>query len=309
MIAASDVKKFEGRGVAGELELQLSMGMVLFFGRGLEIHGKQVLALWNELLDWRGREVFSWARLGGGNKSRKMDGPAYRTVEAWLSGTKPCGTTCWIEIHGGDWEEIGAHSFAMEGRGAGDKRVSAVDIRLPVRVSSEETIDALAERFCRLAGHVDFLCGTAGLMLHATPFDRQRLWPEMKKLVMRYEGVEPDIVEDGEYTADFGLTGVNWLTFVGAKYLHLLGGAAAVQTLATQHKNVTVYETGRGLALRAGAHPQLGDRNKGITELLAYRDVYAIVKPVIFADPRYAFDEQHFDGDDTVAWVHRFGRT
>ena len=307
-LTARDAQKFESRGAAGELELQLSVGLVLFFGRGMDVYGKQVLGLWEDLLAWRGRDAFSWARLGGGNKSRKMDTAAYRTVEAWLSGTKPFGTTCWIEIHGGAWEEIGAHSFAMDGRSVGDKRVSALDVRLPVDVLLEESMDALAERLCRLAGQLDFLGGTAGLMLHATPFDRQRLWPEMKKMVMRYEGIEPDIVEDGEYTADLGLTGVNWLTFIGKKYLDKLGGRDTVRAMARERANVGVYDLANGLALRAGPQPRLGDRNKPNADLDAYREAYDIVKPAIFADPRYAFDDEFFDGDETVAWLHRFAR-
>jgi hypothetical protein len=305
-VGGLDPGKFELRGASGRLELQLSLGMVLFFGRGFELHGKQVLALWEDLLRWRGRGVFSWARLGGGNKSRTMDAAAYRTVENWLAGRRPYGRTCWIEIHAGDFGEIGPHSFALDGYGASDRRVSAVDIRLPVSVLGEEPFDSLVARLNALARHLDFLCGTAGLMLHATPFGRERLWPQMKKVVVRYEGVEPDIVEDGECTADFGITGVNWLTFVGPEYLEPLGGLESVKSAAANRKSVAAYDVGRGLALRAGDRPVLGDRNKGAADLAPYREVYDIVKRAIVADPKYPFDEEYFDGDETVAWVHRF---
>jgi hypothetical protein len=305
-VGGVDPRKFELRWASGRLQLQLSLGIVLFFGRGFEFYGKQVLALWEDLLRWRGRGAFSWARLGGGNKSRIMDAPAYRTVESWLAGKRPYGRTCWIEIHAGDFEEIGPHSFALDGRGASDSWVSAVDIRLPVSVLAEEPLDSLVSRLNGLAGYLDFLCGTAGLMLHATPFGRQRLWPQMKKLVVRYEGVEPDIVEDGECIAGFAMTGVNWLTFVGPKYLEGLGGLESVKSAAAKRKGVVAYDVGRGLALRAGDRPVLGDRNKGAPDLAPYREVYDIVKRAIFADPLYRFDEEYFDGDETVAWVHRF---
>jgi hypothetical protein len=307
-VGGVDPRKFELRWASGRLQLQLSLGIVLFFGRGFELYGKQVLALWEDLLRWRGRGVFSWARLGGGNKSRTMDAAAYRTVESWLAGKRSYGRTCWIEIHAGDFEEIGPHSFALDGRGTSETRVSAVDIRLPVSVLVEEPLDSLVSRLNGLAGHLDFLCGTAGLMLHATPFGRQDLWPQMKRVVVRYEGVEPDIVQDGECIAGFAMTGVNWLTFVGPKYLELLGGLESVKSAAANRKGVVIYDVGRGLALRAGDRPVLGDRNKGAADLAPYREVYDIVKRAIFADPLYRFDEEYFDGDETVAWVHRFAQ-
>jgi hypothetical protein len=303
-----DPEKFRRIGLGGETELQLSFGLVLHFSRDMAVHGPEVKALWDELLDWRGRQVFTWARLGGGNKSRKMDAAAYRTIDAWLSGTKSFGTTCWIEVHGGNFEEIGPHSFALDGRGASEEAVSAVDVRLPFDISATEGGAALVKRLISLAGHLEFLNGSAGYMLHATPFGRQDLWPEMKKLVNRYLGIEPDIVEDGEWTADKGLTGVNWLTFVGAKHLVSLGGAGAVKRAAKGREGVTCLDVGSGVVLRAGAEPKLGDRNKRLADLDPYREVYEIVKPAIFAHPDYPFDKQHFDADETIQWVHRFAR-
>jgi hypothetical protein len=303
-----DLSKFEARGVGGELELRLSMGLMLFLTPDFQRHGKQTLALWNDVLGWLGRDVFTWTRLGGGNKSRKMDGAAFRTVESWLGGTKPFGKTCWIDIQGGPWEEIGPYAFTLDGRDASSRRVSGLALRLPPDILAGEPANALAKRLCALAGHLDFLCGTAGFMLHATPFDRQRYWPQMKKLVVRYEGVEPDMLNDGEYTAGLGLTGVNWLTFIGSKYLEVLDGPKAIKAAAAKRKGVTVYDVGKGLALRAGPEPQLGDRNTASTGLAPYRQVYEIVKPALFADAQYPFDDPHFDGDETVTWMHRFGR-
>jgi len=56
-------------------------------------------------------------------------------------------------------------------------------------------------------------------MLHATPYDRQGHWPKMRALVTRYDRVEPDTAENTQVTAEDGLAGVNWLTFIGGKHL------------------------------------------------------------------------------------------
>jgi hypothetical protein len=305
-----DPAKFERRSLGNQVELELSVSLVLFFGHGMSVYGKQVLAAWNEFLRWRGREAFTWARLGGGNTTRKMDASAYRTIDAWLNGSKPCGKTCWIDTYGGPYEELGPHAFAVEVSTAPDRQVSAVDFRLPLSVLTEESADQLMARLCGLAAPIDFLCGTGGYMLHAVEWSRERHWPTMKSLVTRYEGVEPDNVEDGEYTATFGLTGVNWLTFIGPKHLERLGGIDGLETAARAAAGVTPYRVGSGLALRAGERPALGDRNLGpdASGLAAYREVYELVKPAIFADPVYRFSPQYFNGEETVAWMHRFGR-
>jgi hypothetical protein len=310
-IEGVDPAKFERSSRGNQLELALSLSLVLFFGHGMDAYGKQALAAWNEFLQWRGRDSFTWARLGGGNKSRKMDTSAFRTIESWLNGTRPSGRTCWIDTYGGPYEELGPHAFAVDVRSAPDRQMSAVDFRLPVSVMMDESVNQLVARICGLAAPVDFLCGTGGYMLHAVDWSRQSHWATMKSLVTRYEGIEPDNVEDGAYTATFGLTGVNWLTFIGPKHLERLGGIERLEKAAGEAAGVTPYRVGRGLALRAGERPVLGDRNLGpnASGRAPYREVYKLVKSAIFADPVYRFDVDYFNGEDTVAWMHRFGRT
>lgn len=293
-------------------EIRLSIGLELYFMRPMTAHRHEVLEVWKRFLAWRGATTMTWARLGGGNKSRHMNRAAYRTIEAWLDGGRPYGKICFINIHNGAWEQIGDESFRVEGTNdeinveAGYTTLNFVQVRVPLSTAADP--DALAERLIGLAEPLDFVCGTGGLMLHVTPFHNNQWWKEVKGMVTRFEGVEPDGVEPGQWRAYFGLTGINWLTFVGAYHLQRLGGAERVEALAASAEGVTVQRLGRGLVLRAGHAPRVGDRNKPSNALDPYREVHRIVGSALHLHRDYSIGWKDFDGDATVEWLQRFGR-
>lgn len=306
-----DVERFAYDNVH-EPAMRLAVGMELFFQRPMHRYRKQVLEVWNRFLAWRGREVMTWARLGGGNKSRMMNRAAYQTIDAWLRGARPYGRTCFITVHNGAWEQMGDTAFRVEGTDdeldeqKGYTTLNFVQIRVPLTTAADS--DDLATHLLELAGPLELVCGTAGLMLHMTPFHNNGLWKEVKGLVTRFEGVEPDGVERSDSRAHFGLTGVNWLTFVGAQHLSRLGGIDAVEARAAMTHHVTTYRLDGTLVLRAGQAPRLGDRNKPSRDLDPYREAYRIVKSAVLLDPFHAISRRDFDGDATVEWLRRFER-
>lgn len=296
----------------GEPVLRLAIGMELYFPRPMHQYRTQVLEVWKRFLAWRGDDVMTWTRLGGGNKSRKMNKAAYKTIETWLDGSRPYGPICFINVHDGAFEHIGRESFRVHGDDeeldldSGDTTINFVQIRVPL--STADDPDALAARLVELAAPLEFECGTAGLMLHTTPFGGGELWKEVRGIVTRFEGVEPDGVDKGRWRASLGLTGINWLTFVGPQHLQTLGGAASVEARAAKAAGITVQRLGRGIVLRAGPRPRVGDRNKPSAALDPYREVHRIVGPALFLDEDYAFDHDSFDGSATVEWLQRFER-
>lgn len=292
--------------------VRLSVGMDLFFMRPMAAYREQVLEVWNRFLTWRGADVMTWARLGGGNKSRKMNKAAYKTIEAWLDGSRPFGKICFITAENGEWEQIGNEAFRVEGDDselnidAGYTTLNFVQLRVPLATVDEP--DALAAKLIDLTAPLDFVGGTAGLMLHMSPFHNNQWWKVVRGLVTRYEGVEPDAAERSECRALFGLTGVNWLTFVGPKHLDRLGGIGAVEARAAAAPNVTAQRVSNGIVLRAGLRPRVGDRNKPSDALDPYREVYRIVKPALLLDSTYSIGWKDFDGSATVEWLQRFER-
>jgi len=296
----------------GEPVLRLAVGMELYFPRPMHQYRAQVLEVWKRFLAWRGDDVMTWARLGGGNKSRNMNKAAYRTIETWLDGSRPYGPICFINVHDGELDQIGSHAFRVQGYDAeldlesGDTTINFVQLRVPL--SAADDPDALAARLVEVAAALEFVCGTAGLMLHTTPFGADDLWKEIRGLVTRFEGVEPDGVDGGKWRAALGLTGINWLTFVGPPHLEKLGGIQAIEARATKAPGVTAQRIGQGVVLRAGPRPRVGDRNKPSNALDPYREVHRIVGSALVLNEDYAFDDDAFDGSATVEWLQRFER-
>ncbi len=295
-----------------DLDLKLSIGLDLHFGRPMDEHREEVLAVWEALLDWRGRERFTWARLGGGNKSRKMAPAAYRTVQMWLDGSRPYGDHCFINVQDGPFECIGQEAFLVDGNNRpiedeDDTDINHVQMRFGLEVA--EDADELATRLQALAAPLRYASGAAGLMLHATPFGRNRLWKEMRALVTRYEGVEPDMADKANWMAGEGVPDVNWLTFVGQPHLDALAGKDALIAAASAAPGVTAADTGHGVMLRAGERPRMGDRNHPSNALDPYREVYRLLKPALYQLGDFGFSDSDFDADQTLEWQQRFERT
>lgn len=297
----------------GEPAIRLAVGMELYFSRPMSQYREQILEVWNRFLAWRGAQALTWARLGGGNKSRKMSKAAYKAIEAWLDGSRRYGQTCFITVESGDWEQIGDEQFRVEGTDvpldveAGYTTLNFVQVRVPLQTTEDP--DALAARLLALAEPLEFVCGTAGLMLHVSPIHNNLWWKEIRELVTRFEGVGPHGVEKGQWRAFFGLTGINWLTFIGPEHLKTLGGIDAVEAEAAAATGVSATRVGSGLVLRAGARPRVGDRNKPSPALDPYREVHRIVGSALFLDEDFAFHHGDFDGSATVEWLKRFGRS
>lgn len=292
--------------------VRLSLGMDLFFGRPMDDYRDGVLGLWEALLDWRGRDRFTWARLGGGNKSRKMSAAAYRTVQMWLDGSRSYGLHCFINIQDGAFEEIGQEAFLVDGNNRpieddDDIDINFVQLRFPLDIADDP--DDLARALQTIAAPLAYTCGTAGLMLHATPFGRDQLWSQMRAGVTRYEGVEPDMAHKVAWMAGEGLGGINWLTFVGPAHLETLGGRDALAAKANALADVSSSRAGQGLVIRAGERPRVGDRNHPSPDLDPYRAVYGLLKPALYLAGDFGFDEDDFDADQTLEWQQRFERT
>ncbi len=298
-------------GEPADRDLRLAIGLDLHFGRPIDDYRDELLQVWDTLLQWRGRDRFTWARLGGGNKSRKMNPAAYRTVQMWLDGSRPYGDHCFINVQDGPFECIGEEAFIVDGNNRpvedeDDSDINHVQMRFELSVADDP--DELAARLQTIAAPLRYASGSAGLMLHATPFGRNRLWAQMRALVTRYEGVEPDMADKANWMAGEGIPDVNWLTFVGQPHLDALGGPDALAAAAAGTADVTAADTGHGIMLRAGDKPRMGDRNHPSNALAPYRAVYRLLKPALYQLGDFGFSDKDFDADQTLEWQQRFER-
>jgi len=280
--------------------------MSIFLPRPFSSVRDPVWDLWQKYIAFTGKDKFTWARLGGGNRSRAVDASTFRTIASWLTGKKSPGKDCWISIHDGPMDCLGKHSFELEGLGepnTGQEDVSYIDIGFPVDLLETLGGQKVADRFVDLVAKVPFYCGMAGFIFHRSPYKFNAVIKQMAALSRRYEGVEVSASQREQYWAEKGLVSVNWITLLGNDLLKKLGGSESVQRKLPSGCRVTVVE--HGIVIRAGDSPLLGDRNTGKDELGLWRDVYKVVKPVQFIDTAYEFNAFEFDGQRTAEWLRR----
>ena len=292
-----------------ELIMHLGIGMTLFFPRPFSDVRAAVWDLWQKYLVLVGKEKLTWARLGGGNRSRAVNASTFRTIEAWLTGTKDYGKDCWISIHDGPMDCLGQYSFELEGLGdpgEDEEDVGCLDMRFPIDWLDSDSVHgpALIEQLVSLAAKVPFYCGMAGFVFHRSPYKYDATIGKMAALSKRFEGVEISASHREVYWAAKGLVSVNWITLLGDGLVAKLGGRNALSKKLPTDCEVIPLE--HGVAVLSGDIPLLGDKNTGKEELRLWRNVYQVLKPLQFVDTIYEFDPFEFDGERTAEWLQRF---
>jgi len=123
-----------------------------------------------------------------------------------------------------------------------------------------------------------FRCGHVGLALCWNDLSVDRdievprlIGPHLK----RYPGFTSATPE--ELCDQDPLPPVNWLTLLGPAVVKPLGGIAAIRKKLASTKSISVMPLGKGVLIRAGDLPQLGDTKRG-DDLPLYRKVGAYLR-------------------------------
>lgn len=289
-----------------ELIMHLGLGLTLFFPRPFSDVRAAIWDLWQKYLLLVGKENFTWARLGGGNRSRAVNASTFRTIEAWLTGTKDYGKNCWISIHDGPMDGLGQYGFKLEGLGCpgeDEVDVNCLDMRFPINWLDSVPGPALAEQLVSLVEKVPFYSGVAGFVFHHSPHMYSDTIGKMAALSKRFEGVEVSATNREKYWASKGLVSVNWITLLGDGLVAKLGGHNALPKKLPIDCKVVNLE--HGVAVRSGDAPLLGDKNAGKDELKLWRNVYHVLKPLQFVEIIRGFDPFKFNGERTKEWLQR----
>jgi hypothetical protein len=292
-----------------ELKMQLGLGLTLFLPRPFDVARAGVRQMWQTYLRIVGKERLTWARLGGGNRSRKISAPVFKTIDEWLGGSKDYGETCWISIHDGAFDSLGSTGFYLEGYGEvqeGDNSVGFVEVYLPLSILDTADSRTLAKLFIELAEPVRSLCGIGGYIFHRSPYAYSSVVGRMAALSRRFQGVEVMGNHRAAYWAGRGVPSVNWITFIGDEYVARLGGTRALKQKLPPQAYVHVLDN--GLAIQAGDSPTVGDANRPEPGLEIWREVYRALKPVMFYSPTAKFDSRFFDHERTIEWLQRLDR-
>ncbi|MDR2154035.1 MAG: DUF3396 domain-containing protein [Burkholderiaceae bacterium] len=291
-----------------ERVMKLGIGLTLYFKRPFSDVREGLHAFWNTYHEAVG-ERFTWARLGGGNRSRKVGPAVHKTIAAWFSGTLDPGPTCWMSIHDGPMDCMGDYGMVLQGEGVArseeDEESGFVEVVFPISELERLGEAGLAELMVQMAAPVDYYAGVAGYCFQRSPYKYLKVLPNMKALSKRFIGVEITAADCLAYLAERGVPTVNWLTFIGKKHLERLGGEVALGHQLSA--GLSIHRVGSGAAIACAGGPRLGDSNDPTDDLSIFRQAYALIRPVQFVNSIYEFDALDFPGDETVAWLTRLG--
>lgn len=236
-----------------ELVMKLGIGFTLYFKRPfLDVrHG--VHQFWLIYRDFIG-DNFTWARLGGGNRSRKVNSAVYKTMDTWFSGTASYGPICWMSIHDGPFDCMGNFGLELVGEGPvefeTDERSGFVHVVFPISTISNIGEEGFIELACKMAASVDYHAGVAGYCFQRSPYTYMSLLPRLRALSRRFVGVEITAAHRLAYLAERGVPTVNWLTFVGKEHLDRLGGLKFLS--GSLHKQLSIKTVGSGVVIICG---------------------------------------------------------
>ncbi len=165
------------------------------------------------------------------------------------------------------------------------------------------------ERFCltlrEISESLDYLCGhcspTLVPMLYALGSMTSK---ELRGLAMRYPGYDLPSNRGTSFFLGQRVRGASWMTWLGPELTAVLGGVAALEKRLP--KPFKLEELTKGVMIRAGIVPEMGDVNQQIdTPLL--RKLAAVLEPVTFFGDQYSTIYQTFGDKELLRrWERRF---
>ncbi|MBF5004463.1 type VI immunity family protein [Diaphorobacter caeni] len=141
-----------------------------------------------------------------------------------------------------------------------------------------------------------------GALLSRYPsLDLAGIWLGTGTQLYRRDLDDPELRERGEPRAF--LKRVNWLNFLSEGQVRMLGGLTALRTRLT-NPEIGVVELPKGVLIRAGEAPQIGDVTTGNLPAV-YREVAAVLRPVRLPkiNPSSLLD---FRGERAMRWLEAF---
>ena len=184
-----------------------------------------------------------------------------------------------------------------EGRGVG---AGYVQLGLPLDTAPEHLFQLALQ-----ASHATPLwCGAAGFAVSAHPVEVDTSLSAAWAWCKRHHGLDVQDPERARHHASRGLPCFNWLTLVDDALAEAAGFAAPPPDPAAVALDVQWLRTPRGVVVRAGAAPTLGDVN-GLRPCEAYGCAAAQLAPLLPA-PLPRWGGRFWEGEQSERWHRRF---
>jgi hypothetical protein len=169
--------------------------------------------------------------------------------------------------------------------------------------------DEMAQLLRDLAEDFPYRSGLAGFGFQCSRYDKWESEDYAWARSMRHRGIDIFIHPyDTKAVGHDAIKGVNWLTLLDDAFVKRLGGKKRLREALPDAVEVT--DVPRGVLIKAGPLPRLGDTNRR-RFLPEYKEVYKVVAPL--AEPGYDRTIMFLAGrsdddyeDNTRAWQRRF---
>lgn len=255
--------------------------------------------------------VLRWSAVGATAREWK---PLAKTTlgrcRTMLTGTGP-GTrnlTAFSLTDGGEGGAAPGHSFQVVGGKPSPRlphELALVQMTFPSSVLTEDGIEKFVAFATHLAEPLPYVSGYGSPALIWSPSDPTAALRAAWSHAVRCPGYDVDSNENGRLRLGARVRGARWLTFLGSELLAKLGGPASLQ--AALPDAVAQSPAGQGTLLRAGAAPEIGDRDRQ-QETPLLRAVARVLEPVtqfeesmLLRSPFAASHESAF-----LEWERRF---
>lgn len=240
------------------------------------------------------------------NVSRRLKKDTLDLIPFWLTGTKTRRDIYMLNLESGrSADDISDRAFAFAAIEATEEATGFIRLVLPVDTFARDWNEfySIAKS---LLDKIDFAFGSAGFSLNwndlADTADMVR--EDMSGMSKRYPGLDLADPSATKYSAASGFKCVNWLTFLGNELAEKVGGAAALGK--DVGAGVAVEALPRGLVVRAGAAPDIGDTNRRRGVPLYHQTGRALVALRARAHPPFLGVDGVVDDDITNEWLARF---
>ena len=293
-------EKFDQYGSKEQCRLKLCLDFTLYYEGGFKANAEGILHFYRESLEHI-REHVNFYATDGRRKLRRVRQETFEMLPFWASDEAAPRPIYGLMLTSGKTaEDASDRSFQMYDDG-GDP--GYVRLLLPLEFINQGVADYIA-LVKSLASRLKFHSGYAG---YGVNIDQD--YPESMQngvvytLSRRYRGVEFGRPHMFASFLREGIKSVNWLTFLGERFIDELGGRKSLESKLGE--GMTMHELPHGVVIQAGAEPDFGDVNRQQT-LPLYRQVGALLKDVRF--PSTILREYNGIGgtENTEEWLARF---
>lgn len=290
--------------------IDVGLRATFYFRNGHSIERRRgVAACFNEFFDMAGDEL-RWTiptRLwptGSSRQTAAANLTTYLTAgdfdedEGWEFGwhagdTVDSASTLMIDAYGvRAWQAAPPHN-----------QLSLVTVMFPLTFFTERET-GLPTLIAHWASRLGALHGYGGIGLALSPdrFIISNYGTTIIGLGMRFPGVELDYPIHHSLSCKQAIKGVNWVTVLANEFVETLGGAGELGARLGEQFVFTEYSD--GLVIRAGAVPEIGDRNRQIPAP-NYAALSKALKPVRISihGPVHGISREEFED-----WLFRFDK-